>query len=81
MIIFHLSFVSVFILDDNDRFRIQQQKLRKVTDSNSKQKILRHLCFLSVKMQSDGLHSEGEKLFIFVWEGGGHFEILSLEYT
>ena len=32
-------------------------------------------------MQSDGLHSEGEKVFIFVWEGGGHFEILSLEYT
>lgn len=81
MIIFHLSFVSVFILDDNDRFRVQQQKPRKVTDGNSKQKILQHLCFLSMKMQSDGLDSEGEEVFIFVWKGGGHFEMLSLEYT
>ena len=34
-----------------------------------------------MKMQSDGLDSEGEEVFIFVWEGGGHFEMLSLEYT
>lgn len=81
MITFHLGFVSVFILDDNDRFRIQQQKPRKVTDSNSKQKILQHLCFLSMKMQSDRLDSEGEEVFIFVWEGGGHIEMLSLWNT
>lgn len=81
MIIFHLGFVPVFILDDNDRFQIQQQKPRKITDGKSKQKILQHLCFLSVKMQSDRLDSEGEEVFIFVWEGGGHVEMLSLEYT
>ena len=49
MIIFHLGFVPVFILDDNDRFQIQQQKPRKITDGKSKQKILQHLCFLSMK--------------------------------
>uniref|UniRef100_A0A8C0A8V7 Sorting nexin-24 n=1 Tax=Bos mutus grunniens TaxID=30521 RepID=A0A8C0A8V7_BOSMU len=76
-----LPAASVFILDDNDRFRIQQQKPRKVTDSNSKQKILQHLCFLSMKMQSDRLDSEDEEVFIFVWEGGGHIEMLSLWNT